>query len=368
MQTLSATPAFRKRPRPHTRCKGSQDKQTPAGAERFVADGFLKLRFLPVYETSGELPQKEKVEPVYLKAVRNLTAYYKIDAIDVRDYPYPYNILLSNWDISRQIKTKGRYREIRIEETDDRKINLSVTESVNTGNTLFYIPLVPLFKALQSGENPCALLLLSVCVYLFRKAGVCHYEEDESYICYLYEIMDNWIEDDRESMDKEDYKEQRAILDEVFSIGDQMKVLLLDEKQLEQLQSRIQKLEPANQFDKDCVKLAKETLALWMEFPTANLYQNLASYDNDEEEDDYYNDGKIKVTDYISFIGETSSCVYDTMMTMLNDDFNERSGVQDFENSIVFNKPQRKYKDVLAYEERVINIITDLCDLIPELT
>jgi hypothetical protein len=368
MQTLSATPAFRKRPRPLTRCKGGQDKQTPAGAERFAADGFLKHRFLPVYETSEELPQKEKVEPVYLKAVRNLTAYYKINAIDVRDYPYPYNILLSNWDISRQIETKGRYREIRIEETEDRKINLSVTESLNTGSTLYYIPLVPVFKALHLDGNRCAPLLLSVCVYLYRQAGVCHFKEDESYIAYLYEIMDNWIEDDRESMDEADYKEQRAILDEVFFIGDEMKAFLNNEKELEQLQSKIQQFEPISPFDRDCLRLAKETLALWMEFPNANLYQNIGSYDNDEEEDDYYSDGKIKVTDYISFIGETSSCVYDTMMEMLNNDFNERSGIQDFENTIVFNKPRRKFKDILAYEERVIGIITDLCDLIPELT
>src|ERR1700753_2001085 len=177
MQTLSATPSFRKRPRPLARCKGSQGKQTPAGAERVVADGFLNHRFLPVYDTSAELPDEEKVEPVYLKAVGNLTAYYKIDLMEVRDYPYPYNILLSNWDISRHIKTKGRYREIRIEETEDRKINLSVTETLNTGSTLFYIPLLPLFKSLHLDGNRCAPLLLSVCVYLSEKAGVCNLKE-----------------------------------------------------------------------------------------------------------------------------------------------------------------------------------------------
>jgi hypothetical protein len=52
---------------------------------------------------------------------------------------------------------------------------------------------------------------------------------------------------------------------------------------------------------------------------------------------------------------------------MLNDDFNERSGTQDFETTIVFNRKHGKYKDVLAYEERVIKIIEDLCDLIPDL-
>jgi len=366
MQTLSATPAFRKRPRTHIRCTGGQDEQTQAGTARFITDGFLKHRFLPVYETSSEVPQKEKVEPVYLKAVRNLTAYYKINAIDVRNYPYPYNILLSNWDISRQIKTKGRYREIRIEEMEDRRINLSVTESLKTGSDLFYIPLVPVFKALHLNGNRCAPLLLSVCVYLYRKAGVCHYKDDESYISYLYEIMDNWIEDDRDSMDETDYKEQRAILDEVLFIGDEMKAFLSDERQLEQLQSRIKQFEPVSPFDSNCLQLAKETLALWLEFPNANLYQHL-NEDIDDDEDDYYSDGKIKVTDYISFIGEISSCVYDSMMEMLNNDFNERSGVQDFESTIVFNKPRRKFEDVLAYEERVINIITDLCGLIPEL-
>jgi hypothetical protein len=347
MQTLSATQALRKRPRPLTRCKGSQDKQTPACTPRFIADGFLKHRFLPVYETTSELPAKDKVEPAYLKAVKNLTAYYKIETIYATKYPYPYNILLSNWDISRQIKTKGRYREIQMVETDVNEIEVSVTETVNTGNTLFYIPLVQLFKALHVDGNPCAPLLLSVCVYLYTKAGVCHYKDDESYICYLYEIMDNWLEDDRESMDVADYTAQRAVLDEVSFVGDQMKAFLGDETHLFQLQSTIQNFQPVDQFGRDCLNLAKETLALWMEYPTANLYQHLSPAEDDE--DDYYSDGKIRLTDYISFIGETSSCVYDTMMTMLNDDFNERSGVQDFENITVFNKSQRKYKDFLAY-------------------
>ncbi|MES2111901.1 MAG: hypothetical protein V4577_24300, partial [Bacteroidota bacterium] len=158
--------------------------------------------------------------------------------------------------------------------------------------------------------------------------------------------MDNWLEDDRENMDKDDYTQQRAILDEVSFVGDQMKAFLGDETHLVQLQSNLQKFEPSDQLGRDCLKVAKETLALWVEFPTANLYHHLAPAEDDE--DDYYSDGKIKLTDYVSFIGETSSCVYDSMMTMLNDDFNERSGLQDFESIIVFNKRQGKYQDALA--------------------
>jgi hypothetical protein len=55
------------------------------------------------------------------------------------------------------------------------------------------------------------------------------------------------------------------------------------------------------------------------------------------------------------------------MINMTNDDFNERSGVQDFEVTVSFNEPCGKYEDGLDYEERVIAIIDELCNLITEM-
>jgi len=366
MQTLSATQLLRKRPRPITRCKGSQDKQTAPCTTGIIADGFLRHNFLPVYEPSPYLPDRKKVEQVYLKSIKNISAHYNIGPIDVSGFSYPYNILLANRDISRKMKVKGRYRELRIEENDDLEIQVSVNESVSTGSTLYYIPLLSLYKSLQEGVNPCAPILLGICVYLYRKAGVCHYKDEESYLCYLYDIMTSWIEDDREDMDEAEYKQQRTTLDEIFAVGDEMEKLLNDESWLTQLQVRIQGFMPNNPFEKSCVHIANETLVLWAEFPSANIYQHITPIDENDE-DEYYGNGKIKVTDYISFIGETSSSVYDNLINMLNDDFNERSAVQDFEHKIVFNQKPEKQKDILAYEERVIRIIEELCDLIPQL-
>ena len=73
---------------------------------------------------------------------------------------------------------------------------------------------------------------MGICVYLYRKAGVCHYKDEESYLCYLYDIMTNWIEDDREGMDDEEYNQHRTKLDEIFSVGDEMEKLLGDESWL----------------------------------------------------------------------------------------------------------------------------------------
>lgn len=364
MQTLSATRLLRQRPRPATRCKGSQVEQASPCTAGTLANGFLRHQFLPKCEVSRELPKANAIEAVYFKSVKRLEAYYKINTIDVSAYAYPYNVVLSNWDISKKLRLKGRYRELQIIEADDRTIQLSVKETINTGNDLFYIPVAPLFKCLQDENDTCAKLLLGVCVYLYRKAGVCHYRDSESYICYLYDIMDNWIEDDRQSMDDADYKEQRANLDEMFATGDKMKELLLEEQHLLQLQTRLKTFEPRNRFETACLKLAKETLAVWMEFPHANLYQHI---EHQEDEDDYYGNGTIQVTDYISFIGETSGCVYDAMMNMTNDDFNERSGIQGFEATVVFDNAKLSYKDQLAYEEKVMAIINELCDLLTEL-
>jgi len=365
MQTLSANRTLHQRPRPATRCKGSQVEQATACTTGTVADGFLRNQFLPKYAVSNELPKREIVEAIYFKSFKILSNFYGMTTINVSQFAYPYNVLLSQWDASRKMRIKGRFRELVVEENDDNDITVSVKETLNTGFDLYYIPLAPLYKCLEDGADEWVKLLLGVCVYLYRKAGVCHYRDSESYICYLYDIMDNWIEDDRESMDDIDYKEQRANLDQMFAIGDKIEPILSDEEHLRQLQAIIKSCEPQTQFHRNCVQLAKDTLAVWMEYPQANLYQQIGREADDE--DDYYGTGKILMTDYISFIGETSGSVYETMKNMLNEDFNERSGTQDFEAIVVFDKAKGKYKDQLGYEERVVAIINELCNLLTEL-
>jgi hypothetical protein len=366
MQTLPATRPFLQRPRQASRCKGSQVEQTSPCPAGFVANGFLKQRFLPKFNASSETPNQLKTEEVYFKSVKRLCDHFGIQTNDIDEQPYPYNVCLTNWDIARKLCLKGRYRELQLQETENFEIELSVKETINTGSTLYYIPLEPLYKAMQDTQNLCAKLLLGVSVYLYRKAGVCHYRDSESYVCYLYDIMESWIEDDKESMDDGDYEQQRAILDETFAIGDKMSCHLADENHLLQLHAIAESCIPESRYETLCIKLAKETLAVWQEYPHANLYQHINATDDDDD-DNYYGNGKIQVTDYISFIGETSSCVYDSMMNMANDDFNERSGVQDFEASVVFNKACGKYKDGLEYEEKVIAIIDELCNLITEM-
>jgi hypothetical protein len=366
MQTLSATRPFLQRTRQASRCKGSQVEQTSPSPAGFVANGFLRQQFLPKYNPSSATPLQSKVETTYIKSVKRLCDHFAIETIDVSEQPYPYNVCLTNWDIMRKLRIKGRYRELLLQETDNLKIELSVKETINTGSTLYYIPLEPLYNAMQDKQNVCAKLLFGVCVYLYRKAGVCHYRDSEGYVCYLYEIMESWIEDDKESMDDGDYEQQRAILDKTFEIGDKMIYHLADEDYLLQIHALIESYRPETRYETLCVKLAKATLAVWKEYPTANLYQHIIPIDEDDD-DNYYGNGKIQITDYISFIGETSSCVYDSMMNMANDDFNERSGVQDFETSIVFNKTCGKYKDGLNYEEKVIAIINELSNLIIEM-
>jgi hypothetical protein len=366
MQTLSATLPLLQRPRKASRCKGSDVEQTSSCPAGFVANGFLKQRFLPKFQPSSKMPKQSKIETVYIKSVKRLCEYYDIEALDVSEQAYPYNVYLTNWDLAEKLRLKGRYREMKLQETDVGKVELSVQETINTGSTLYYIALAPLFNALQDNQKTWAKLLLGVCVYLHRKAGVCHYKDSESYVCYLYDIMDNWIEDDRDGMDDGDYAEQRAILDEMSAIGDKMSPVLADENHLLQLPYIIENYTPETRYETLCVKLAKDILAVWTEYPQANLYQHIVPSEEDDE-DDYYGNGKIQVNDYISFIGETSSCVYDTMMNMTNDDFNERSGVQDFETTVVFNNPCGKYKDGLGYEEKVIAIINELCNLITEM-
>ncbi len=153
MQTISTTRLLRQRPRPATRCKGSQVEQALPCTTGVLTNGFLRHQFLPKYEVSNELPKREIVEAVYFKSLKGLKSFYNLQTMDVSQHQYPYNILLSKWDASRKMRVKGRFRELLIEEKEDNGITVSVKETLNTGYDLYYIPLASLYKRLENGAD-----------------------------------------------------------------------------------------------------------------------------------------------------------------------------------------------------------------------
>ena len=93
-----------------------------------------------------------------------------------------------------------------------------------------------------------------------------------------------------------------------------------------------------------------------------NLYKhaNLQDYEPEDYDDDY-----IGMHEYFSFVGSVRDSISDDLKNMVNDDFNERMRYQEPEIITFFNEPQTVYyTDELAYEDRLLCLIDDLCTVL----
>jgi hypothetical protein len=367
MQTLSPTRRLRQRTQPLARCNGSGEQQGTVCTARTTTDGFLRHTFLPMYEQGNELPDREKVESGFFKSLSNLTAHYGIDILETGGLPYPHNILLAEWDCSRRIRTTALFREIQVLENDNGEVGLTVKQTLNSGHTLFYIPVVPLYQWQEKNQaNPCVPLLLAICSYLYKKARVSYYRDESDYLHYNYVMVDEWIEDGRHEMDEKDYEFTRKALGRAQEYGDLFQKLILDDSLLNEFETRLSDFKPQNSFEKECGKLARTTFELWQQYPDAHIFQNAPQPEIDEDGYDEYN--YIGIGDYISFIADTEGSLYDRLMEMVNGDLNERSGVLEPEIITRFDEPVPPSNGGLEYERELLAIINKLCDLLYELT
>jgi len=104
MDTLSADRRIRRKPEQAARRAGSSKEQNALRSEGFIANNFIKYRFLPVYEQAEIIPHKKEVEKGFFKSLSILAEAHHFSLLDVSDRPYPYNILLAHWDASQQLK------------------------------------------------------------------------------------------------------------------------------------------------------------------------------------------------------------------------------------------------------------------------
>jgi hypothetical protein len=376
MQTLSATTGVQQGLRPITRCGGSNPKQTPVSPCGFTTDGFLNHRFLPLYEQAEELPDLEEVEKGVFNSLSILEKQYHIQVMDVSDKPYPYNILLAYWNAEQQVCKTNRHTELFIIADDAEKVKLATKEYVATGHTLYYIPVLPLYRLLKSGKDKrSAELLLSVCAYLYHITGVPYYRDDDSYLFYHYEILEDWIENDLDQMDERDINIERSALRSANHYGDIMQRKLFNKYHLDHFAERVQQFHVRSPFARGCLKLAKDTLALWASFPNGYLFSHVKdSFPEKEkmdEDDDEYNEEEgnstILLSEIVHFIAENEGSLYDSLAEMVNSEFNEKSTTQEPVLVKVYDHELDGNNDTLDFERCLFDLIDNLCILLNDL-
>ena len=338
----------------------NKERPTKICTQNNATNGFLKCKFLPKQEeipTIQDGKEMEKTERDFYKSLSNFAKQYNVEPMPTQEFDFPYNIALGLWDIENKIKQTNEdwnsFKLIR----NNRNFHFVKEEKYGTGTSLYYIPIVPLFQMLH--DKNCkmnAQLLLSVCSYLYQIADIPYYRQQSSYLYWLYEMHEDWMEQGDEA--EEDLQEFRHQFKISKIIGDKIEKKLGNLKNLEVFEQRLNDFKPRNTFDQDCYKVASDAFALYSEYPKTTLFRNKPTPEQDPYNDDYGNKA-IGMDMYISFVADTNSCLYRNIEESINAEFNEYGGMEEPTIYTPINGTAISKAD-FDFENRLFTLLEDL--------
>lgn len=356
-KTPSADGRIRQLDATNQRRRRNQKRQKAIRTAQPLTHGFLNCTFLPKGE-QDEQPLNKTLERDFYRSLSSLCRHYNLVPLETERYGFPYNIALAYWDAVRKIRAKGSrdFNGLRLMENDKGTVFLQTDETYSTGTVLYYIPIVPLFEMLRKKKRKAsAHLLLSVCAYLYHIADIPYYRQEDAYIYWQYEMLSDWVEQD----DEEENFLCRKWLKDAEWIGDCMEQKLFNRKNLEVFENRIKAFIPKDDFDKDCLSLAKEAWLLYQKYPEASVFRHAQIPYEDPDKDDE----RVTMDKYISFVADTEGWLYDSLAECINNEFNEYGEMEEPSISKRFDGcvlPQGN----LDFENSLFPLMENLCYLL----
>ena len=212
---------------------------------------------------------------------------------------------------------------------DKKKTYFLSEEKYNTGATLYYIPIVPLYRLSKNPSYKQATQLLqSICSYLYHIANVPYYRQQNSYLYWMYEMISEWLIND----ENEDTPKYLREIKQSEWIGDYMEQKIFNPQNLTLFKERINRFENRDSFETDCLLLACDTLALYEMFPDATIYRNIQRRETNTDDEDYYEDyheRTITMEKYVSFCADDKGILFQTLFDSVNAEFQECTEIEE---------------------------------------
>ena len=359
--TTAVTPTVGRVRKLATKTKGrkpSAERQAEIRTDSNATNGFLKCMFLPKLKKAQSVQACQKTERDFYQSLSKLAKHYNIEPAQTKQFAYPYNMALAMADVEEKLKnTVLDWEEIRLVQ-DSQKTYFVSEERYNTGATLFYIPVSPLYRLLQSKERKTnAHLLLSVCTYLYHIADIPYYRQEASYLYWMYEMMNDWVEQDDYTEETEVYLSE---IKEAEFIGDYIEQRIYNRINLTVFEQRIERFKVRNDFDRECLTVAKEAFALYQTYPNENVFRNAKPKGEASEED---MDNIIGMQKYISFYADHKGWLNETLIESVNTDIQEYGQM---EEPIIMK--QFDGRDIttnnLCFENRLFQLLYNLSDIL----
>lgn len=341
------------------RCRRNTERQTQARTPYNATDGFLKCMFLPKLKTTQackDYGETEKMEKDLYQSLAQLARHYHIAPMQHKAFGFPYNIALAKWEVETQLKrTRSHWDGLRLVQDSGKTFFVS-KERYDTGTTLFYIPVTPLFQMLKDPKRKkTAQLLVSVCSYLYHIAKIPYYRQESTYLYWQYEMLEEWLENDDHTDQTESCKHE---LRQAESIGDQIGRKLYNRTNLQVFRKRLNRFKPRDTFDAEYYRIACDAFALYSAYPNTTIFRNTPLPEQDPYTDEYSHE-TIGMEKYISFVADTKGWLYDTLVDCVNNEFNEYGEVEEPTLYKQFDEGTIT-ADTFDFEARLFALLSDL--------
>lgn len=362
MQTISAISKIHKRNGQAPRCARSTEKQNKVSSLGTSANGFLRKKFLPLFEASTNCPDKKIAEKAFFKSFDILAELHHLSSFDAQNNPYPYNVLLAHHFAQTQLCKSAHEIELSIMQDDDHRVKLAGKTVYHTGNTLYYIPVLPLYRLMQDkSQRQGAELLLSVFAYLYHIAEIPYYREDYSALGYHYECLEDWFFEQCQEDQKEEIVAMQQELNRACFYGDQMFRKIYNPYHLNNFKRKIESFTLSTDLGQQCLRIAKKTFEIFKQYPNESIFRNTSN------ENFQHDDGIIMAQQYISFIADSQGILYENIERAINDEFNECSEMQQPVLFQIYDNQNKPCHQGLDFEYKIFPLINDLCTLLNQM-
>jgi hypothetical protein len=369
MQTISKHRPIHARKERTRRRSGSEGRAVAPDTTAATATDFLRHSFLPLCaSTNKALPDQESTEASYFKSLLKLKGLHQIEPLSVADKPFPYNILLSHWDAQRKIHTQNEDMDVEII-SDNGKVLLSTTDSINADHKLFYLPVKPLYllsKVKGIEDKKATKVLYSVFAYLYRHVGVPYYRSDESYQYWHYEMIETWITEAGYDEDAEATQDHLEEINAAKHYGDFIESRIYSLDNLRYFGARLQSLNPVTDWQKRCAAVAQDFYDLYTHFSEASVFKHMQRghnpyFDEIDEED------CIEPHQYLGFVAATGGWLGETLFEMVSNELNECVTIDLPSITHVYDEHLSGLDENISYERKLFELIGELSNLLNEL-
>lgn len=344
------------------RC-GSRKKGHPATCSgSATADGFLRAIFpstLKENKTLRDSTEKEHITAGFCASFEQLTAHYGLTLPLPQTVQYPDTIahFLPLLQDALKEKAEGFY-SLRLV-IGDKRTFLITEQHYPTGQTLYYLPVVPLYKMMRDKKHrKAALLLLSVYAWLYHIVDIPYYRQENNYLYYQYDMIKDWVEQDT---DNEYAEDEQQDLWAAAVIGDRMEQKLRHPANLERFAIRLARFSTGDELDRQCLATATQAYSIYLQYPNENIFRNAPVRKHaDPDGDDY--DEIITMDKYISFSADTKGWLFDTLADTVNNELNECG---ETEEPVLINYfDGAPVPGSFDFERRAFEIMDGLCEIL----